>query len=156
MIYDFENVDELYEKELMTKFILGHLALENKMICLLVLSYPNKSIKKINKWRFSEKLELLFKNDVIDDGLYNLVKAVNKIRNNYAHNFSYEISHEEIFELLKLAGSAGVDFSDEGIYSDYQHYSNYYSNSDAIIELMVNLNFHFCYIMEDKGFDINY
>ncbi len=50
----FWDVDDLYEKELLTKFILGHLALESKIVCLLLLNYPNKSIKKINKWDFQK------------------------------------------------------------------------------------------------------
>ena len=44
--------------------------------------------------------------------LHGAVIALNKVRNQYAHELGYEISFESALALAKLCGDAGAEFTD--------------------------------------------
>lgn len=113
-------------------FIKGHLFIEN--IFNILLSKKNITINTT----FSDKINKLYDNGMIDKSMKSYLKSLNKIRNKIAHDLFYKLKFEEVYELLKLSHDASVDYSDDCIYQNKRLCSEFYGLQGIINELFTN------------------
>ncbi len=136
-IIDFYNS---YDENLI-RYIKGHLFLEFAMNTIikkaLTLSTKNKT--------FSNKIDLLFENSLLSGNEKDLLKALNKERNEIAHNLNYILTFDILFNLVKLSTEAGVDFSDNTIYENKNLSQEWYGIDGIVNELFPNIFCHLFY-----------
>lgn len=88
-ILDVEKKDDI-----LIAIIKGHLLIENNLEDLLENYIERYS--KLNIKYFSEKLNLCYALDLIDEYAYKLLKGINKIRNEYGHDLNFEFKKENL------------------------------------------------------------
>ena len=140
------NILDFYDKfdENLISFIKGHLFIENAMNILL----KQLSIKTGNK-TFHNKIILLHKNKKINDQIKSLLEKINNVRNKIAHNLYYQLTFDEMFELVKLSDEAEVIYSDDTIYENKTLSKEWYGVTGIINELFPNTFSHLFEINED-------
>ena len=79
-----------------------------------------------------------------------LLYRINKIRNNIAHDLFYQLTFDEVFEIVKESARLGVDYSDETIFDNKDLSREYYGLEGLIRELFPNLFCHLIFINESK------
>lgn len=156
MKYVMEDTGSIYEKEQLSKIMVGHQAIENKMDFLLRFYFSNPKYYQDSKFSFSNKTNLLMAAGIIDEKFGNFIKKLNKLRNKYAHDFNYEIDFEEAFELVNQANDANIYFSDDTIWIDKEKSKEYYNTEWVILEVFSNTNFMFGEIMDKLGIEVTY
>ncbi|EMX0194226.1 hypothetical protein CN917_28425 [Bacillus thuringiensis] len=103
MKYSFEELKERFVKDLMNEepmyiVIKGHLYIEYGMQQLLDSSVANP--KYMPNLSFSNKIKWLVTLGLIDKTTKTVLEAINKIRNNYAHELMLEITLDEIYDFI--------------------------------------------------------
>lgn len=147
----FNMNDYMYSlkiKEHLCEFLIGHLALEQMMILLI------RQSKTYMPSTFAAKNELLKQKRIITLEQYNLLYSINKIRNKFSHQLSFELTVEATSDLLKQSELANVDFSDVTIFE--WPASTWYSHGDVLNEIFRNLVLELSAIYESNGSDIAY
>ncbi|MBI5061507.1 MAG: hypothetical protein HZB67_04305 [Candidatus Aenigmarchaeota archaeon] len=92
--YEFDKktfMEELISiKDFRLHVLFVHLHIEFWMnnIIEIKFSHPKTIMHNKDFKTFSNKLELLYAMDVINENIYQQIKAVNRIRNHYAHNIT--------------------------------------------------------------------
>lgn len=119
-------------------FIKGHLFIENCMKQILDRTPKDKATSD----KFSGKVSQMLMYNIIDQDMASLLYKLNKIRNNIAHDLFYELSFDEIFEIVQESARLGVDYSDESIYEDKEISRNDYGLEVLLCELFPNLFQH--------------
>ena len=145
-IIDFYNS---YDDNLIY-YVKGHLFLEFAMNTII-----SKVLKvRTEKKTFANKIDLLFNKSLISDKVKDLLKAINKQRNEIAHNLHYILTFDVLYELVKLSADAGVDYSDNTIYINKKLSNEWYGMQGIIQELFTNTFCHLFYENE-KYFEEN-
>lgn len=122
-------------------YIKGHLFLEFAMNTII-----SKALKvRSEKVTFANKIDLLFRKSLISEKVNNLLKALNKQRNEIAHNLHYTLTFDTLYELVKLSAEAGVDYSDNTIYMNKKLSKEWYGMGGIITELFPNTFCHLFY-----------
>ncbi|GEA08571.1 hypothetical protein KUL42_33320 [Alteromonas sp. KUL42] len=87
----------------------GHLFAENIFENLIVLkiSRGDKLLEKAS-FTFSQKLALVEAMELLDDGLVSSLRALNKLRNKFAHDLDASVSNND---LLKVGSPLGTVFT---------------------------------------------
>lgn len=101
----FEELDQhaieklVFESDELSPILKGHIFVEKILETLISNNIPApKSL--FNKRRsFELKLDIARALELIDDKYYGAFKALNKLRNNYAHMHDYRVSIEELNSL---------------------------------------------------------
>lgn len=96
----FEEVDSI--REIRNKIITLHLYIEKAMDRILNLVFGKRK-----QMRFYKKIEFLKKGAFIDNNQEYNLKAINELRNDYAHTLEIELIESKYFQLvedLKLSG----------------------------------------------------
>lgn len=130
------NIIEFYAEydENLIRYIKGHLFLE-----YLINTILKKSLnKECGKYTFCEKIRLLYKNNLIDDKEKDLLLSINKLRNKIAHVLDFELSFDELFDIVKMSSKIGVDYSDSTIFNNRKLSKEWYGISGIINELFPN------------------
>jgi hypothetical protein len=86
---------------------------------------------------FSYKNKLLFDTGKIDKNLYTILCEINQIRNNYAHNYLYQVKNEELYNLIALANKYNI-YYDEDAYAEKSKYKDE-SNESLVFNFLYNL-----------------
>lgn len=131
-------------------YIKGHLFLEFAMNTIISKALRVGTEKKT----FANKIDLLFSNLLISEKIKDLLKALNKQRNEIAHNLHYELTFDILYELVKLSAVAGIDYSDNTIYMNKKLSKEWYGMQGIIAELFPNT---FCHLFfeNEKYFEEN-
>ena len=135
LVDDKMNICNFYQKydENLILFIKGHLFLENAMN--IILDKINIDTKDKTFYR---KIQLLFNNARIDVNTKELLEKLNRVRHSIAHKLFYELTFNEVFDLVVLSSVAGVDYSDDTIFEDKETSEEWYGIAGAVNELFVN------------------
>lgn len=72
----------------------GHLFTEYMLDMLIREKFEKPNT--ILKYKFSQKLEILYSLDLLPLYLYKNISYLNKIRNRFAHNLEYDLSNEKL------------------------------------------------------------
>ncbi len=83
------------EKDSLCLILKSHLYIEI-LINDIIETEASCNNKYINK-KFSNKIRTLNQHNIIDTELFNDIKIINDIRNNFAHNFEYKIYSSKLF-----------------------------------------------------------
>lgn len=134
-ILDFYNN---YDENLI-RFIKGHLFIEFA-INKIIENALNSSIKKT----VAKKIYLLKDNLLISEKEFDLLIALKNQRNEIAHNLNYDLTFEEMYNLVMLSVKAGVDYSDSTIYKNKKLSEEWYGIQGIIDEIFPNT---FCHLL---------
>lgn len=156
MKYVMIDTDSIYEKAQLSKILVGHQAIENKIDFLLSFHFDKPNFYLDTKFTFAQKINLLLATGIIDEKFGSFIKKLNKLRNKHAHDFDYEIAFDEAFDLVNCANDASVEFTDPTIWQDKLKSKEYYDTEFIILELITNTNFTFGEIMERLGIEVIY
>ena len=118
MKYSESEIEMSYEKESLSKILIGHLSIENKLDLILCSQMKNTTYFKSLNLRFSQKVDLALSLDLIPEELGLFIKKLNSVRNKYAHRMLYDLTFEEAFQLAMEGNGAGLYYSDDGIWND--------------------------------------
>jgi uncharacterized protein YutE (UPF0331/DUF86 family) len=91
------------QNNLLSIVLKGHLIIEG-LIDDILQTY-NGGEGNMRDKKFSEKIDILKFCSIISLQTYEKLKTLNKIRNSFAHNLNYKLTHEDIDWLLK--GNSG-------------------------------------------------
>ena len=130
------NIVDFYQEfdPNLINFIKGHLFVENAMMKILDKIPKEKGTSE----KFSGKVSQMLMYNAIDEGMASLLRKINKIRNNIAHDLFYKLTFDEVFELVKESADLGVDYSDDSI-TDKEFAKECYGLEGLIAELFPNL-----------------
>lgn len=92
------------EKDSMSLILKGHLCLEVLLNDIIKVDSRCKhdKLNKILDDTFNHKIQFLQKRGVLEGTLYNDIHAINRYRNEFAHNFEYSICNLTIFKDFSL------------------------------------------------------
>lgn len=156
MKYQESEIEMHYEKELLSKLLIGHLSIENKLDLMLNKYFPNESYYNKANLRFQQKLDLVLAIGLIPEKLGVFIKTINSLRNKYAHKLDFDLTFDEAFQLAIEGNAAGLNFSDDTIWRSKIECQKYYSAKDIIFEIIYNTNFYLMNEMENQGFTVYY
>lgn len=101
---DIKNKDTLYfrddwlcypeENKPLDTLFRGHLCIEYAITCILYKKLKYKKQINIDNLNFYKKIELLYILDIIDSPSFDVLRDINKLRNNLAHDLNFEVSIE--------------------------------------------------------------
>ncbi|MEO1673658.1 MAG: hypothetical protein AAFR77_23245 [Cyanobacteria bacterium J06631_2] len=97
-----DELDELlmekliYDNEELSPILKGHLFIEGVLETLITRCLPNPDSIFKNQLSFKMKLDLAKSLNLLDDKHVSAFKAINRIRNNYAHDWNYQVSFEDL------------------------------------------------------------
>lgn len=135
------NIIDFYRNydENLICYIKGHLFLEFAM---------DKIIEKVlsvstNNKTFAQKIALLYERSLLSEREKDLLKAINKQRNEIAHNLNYVLTFDIMYDLVKQSAVAGVDFSEETIFKNKKLSREWYGVNGIVDELFPNT---FCHL----------
>lgn len=142
--YVMENHDNEFQI-----FIRGHIYIESLLSEIIKRSYENPEALSQLESMFYNKIKLLKAIDYISDEIETLLIRINRVRNKLAHRLQYSLGFDVAFELVNLAHEAGIDFSDNLIYSDKDYSKENYHTSGVINEVMSNTFAYLVFISEE-------
>lgn len=151
-ITKIENIIEFYNSydEHLIRYIKGHLFLEFAINTII-----EKALRINTKGKtFSIKIDILFKNSLLSTKEKNLLIAINKERNNIAHNLNYILTFDTVYNLAKTSADAGVDYSESTIYKNKKLSEEWYGVNGILMELFPNIFCHLFY-KNEKYFEGN-
>ncbi|MCE2593775.1 hypothetical protein K6Y31_02980 [Motilimonas cestriensis] len=148
---DLEHILELFNNAELGAYLAGHLLLESVLVQLIELKLDDS--EKINPFNisFPNKVNLALNRGLIWQSMADFLIEMNRIRNRLAHRLGEPITFDLVFGLAKVAHLAGVDFSDDTIYSDYQLSQQWYGIQGIIQEIFQNAAQDLSFIMEEHG-----
>lgn len=140
------NITDFYQEfdPNLINFIKGHLFIENAMEKILDKIPMSKGVSE----KFSGKVSQMLMYNVIDEDMANLIRKINKIRNNIAHDLFYKLTFDEVFDLVEESAKLGVDYSDDSI-TDKEFAKECYGLEGLISELFPNLYMELFYANEN-------
>ena len=147
----FDDIEKYYSKKHLNEFIIGHLAIEtilNQLIEIKLIK-PN-NLDKLNL-SFNQKIELLFSMDLFSDKMVEFLKCINSYRNKFAHDINFNLDFQLAFNLVNIAATAGIDFSDDGIYNNKQWSQENYNVEGIVDELFRNTIIDLGFLLEELG-----
>ncbi|MCD9543399.1 hypothetical protein GLP24_00665 [Photobacterium carnosum] len=96
-----------------TLVLKAHLILETIVESILDEVFPVKeSLVKSKRFNFNQKVELCYSLNGFNEQAYNVIKALNNIRNSCAHELK---EHLRVVDLSPLASALGKDLSKEAL-----------------------------------------
>ncbi|MES9859774.1 MAG: hypothetical protein ABW157_18285 [Candidatus Thiodiazotropha sp. LLP2] len=98
----FEELDQhamenlVFDDEEVSPILKGHIFIEKVLETLISKSLANPDAIFKRTRTFDLKADLALAMGLIDEVYYSAFKAINKVRNNYAHKHVYKVSIEEL------------------------------------------------------------
>ncbi|MGN6260290.1 MAG: hypothetical protein ACTHNO_06105 [Ralstonia sp.] len=111
MTFHFENYFNS-NASLLGEVLFYHLNLEALLTEVIRRDENGPGESKLRKLTFAGKVSECLRLSRISQELHDCVIALNRVRNQYAHELGYEISFDEALDLARKCGEAGVEFSD--------------------------------------------
>jgi len=147
-----EHITSLFENEVLGAFISGHLVLEAILVQMLETKPSADDNGKYFDWSFRRKIDSAEARNLIDAGMATFLRGVNDIRNRMAHKLDMPLTFEDAFELVRLAASGGVDFSDDSIHSDREASLQCYGIEGIIQEVFQNASQDLLFTLDDDNY----
>lgn len=100
--FSYDELDEyamerlIFDDEEISPILKGHIFIEKILEELLSKNMHNPSIFFNKSRSFDLKVDLAHAMGLIDTKYYSAFKAINKVRNNYAHKHDYKVSISEL------------------------------------------------------------
>ena len=144
--YLFQVVEN---SDFLTGFIVGHLVLES--LLKAEISRADSNVGRFsNRLVFASVVDLCQEMNIIKSDQAGTLRAINKMRNNLAHNLRYEPTRNEVKDLFIKAKSTFSDMTDgldQGIETlsnpAWKHEPGDYTLADLFIQIAYDLNlFH--------------
>jgi len=130
-------MDERASEEL-HMLLRGHLYLEWMLAEILRRTMPSpESLGALNMGVY-KLVKLHEAMGLLDQAEVDLLLALNRLRNKYAHRLGFNLTFDDAFALAELAGKARVDFSDETIYVDKSLSEEWYGTYGVLHEVIRN------------------
>ena len=98
----FHELDEqviqklIFDEEEMSPILKGHIFIEKVLETLISNNLSNSKAFFKRTRSFDLKVELAFAMGLIDEKHFSAFKAINKVRNNYAHKHEYRVTIEDL------------------------------------------------------------
>lgn len=113
---EIRNFMDLYLKiagpgQFIAAFTTGHLAIEF-LLRKLIQVYDPKLSNLADNLKHYQLIKLNHELGTIDDQQREVLTLINKIRNRFAHNLTYELDHKELMDLFKKSARAFSDMTD--------------------------------------------
>ncbi|MEK4153656.1 hypothetical protein NYE27_01065 [Paenibacillus sp. FSL R10-2779] len=135
-IINYTN-SEAYDEPFQS-YIRGHIYIEALLSEIIERSFENpEGIKKVTN-SFYNKVKIVRDYDRVSIPMKNLLLQINSVRNKLAHKLEFTLIFEDVFELVKTAAEAKVDFSDDNIHMDRNYSELNYGVTGVVAELMSN------------------
>ncbi len=129
----------------------GHLIVEAILVQLIDIKMAHPEAFDSFKLSFPQKVSLAIALGLIDNQIGDYLNEINSLRNKFAHRLGFTLSFDDSFDLAKRAGQAGIDFSDEGIYSDKKWSAEYYGIDGILEEVFRNTAVDLDGVLESFG-----
>lgn len=130
-------------------YIRGHLYIEALLSEVIERSFKNPNALKNVTNSFNNKVKIVRALDRISDSMEDLLLQINSVRNKLAHKLEFTLVFEDVFDLVKKAVGAKVDFSDDNIHLDRDYSELNYGVTGVVAELMSNTFSQIVYENED-------
>lgn len=125
-----------YENRILSIFVRGHLVLEAVLNNLIQIKEHISEVK-INRLTCAKKIDRALALDLISPEMHNFLMEVNKLRNKFAHRLGYDLTEEDVHELIRLAGKAPeIDFTDDMHLLDRETLYEWYTDTAGVLEEM--------------------
>lgn len=101
----FNDLDQLavqrmiFDTKELSSILKGHLFIERILERLLKEGLPHPSVLFKSQISFSQKLKIAFAAGIIPEAYFTAITALNRIRNQYAHSDSYQVTIQELNQL---------------------------------------------------------
>lgn len=136
---EISQIFNLLEPSPSLGFIRGHLVVEGILIEALRARLCHPAAIQLEDMNYARAVGLCRALEMIDEKMFGLLKRIGRIRNQMAHELSYDLTFSEAFSLADFAAKSGVDFSDDTIHLDEVGSRNHYDLEGIIQELFQNL-----------------
>lgn len=120
----FEELDQhameklVFDEEEMSSILKSHIFIEKILETVLSKNLPKPDALFKRTRTFELKFDLALAMGLIDSKYYSAFKALNKIRNNYAHKHDYKVTVEELsglkFDWVEVQDKAFASASTKG------------------------------------------
>lgn len=89
----------------------------------------------------------------ISTELHLFLTTVNKVRNHFAHRLGHDLSREDVYELVKLAGQCPeVEFTDDMDKLDIATVYSWYGDAEGVLtEMFKHVSMDISFVIEEKG-----
>ncbi|MGD9276478.1 MAG: hypothetical protein PVJ67_04875 [Candidatus Pacearchaeota archaeon] len=136
---------------LLERVIIGQLIIEYTLVQTIQTKLNNPQSIDLFDISFPKKVELAISLGLIKKDFGVFLNKMNTLRNRFAHNLNYNITRNEIYGLIKEAGSLGVEFTDD-VNTNKTVFNELYSdNKDAVSILFDNVAMELGYILNNNG-----
>lgn len=86
----------IFDNEELSPILKGHLFIEQVLETLIKRALPNPDSIFKRQLSFDIKVELAKSLDLLSDKYVSAFKAINRVRNSYAHGWDYQVSLEDL------------------------------------------------------------
>lgn len=138
------NIIDFYDgyDENLLLFLKGCLFIENCLNRILIKKEEKSDTTLFNK------INKIYDLGLITEKTKDLLMDIKDIRNNIAHNLFYQLSFNEIFDLVKKSVDAGVIYSDDSIWENRKLSYEFYGIGGILNELFPNT---FAMLLDDNS-----
>ncbi|WP_438498479.1 hypothetical protein [Paenibacillus sp. IHBB 3054] len=130
-------------------FIRGQIYIEALLSEILQRSFKNPDALKSITTGFNAKVKVVRAIDRISPDMEDLLLQMNTIRNNLAHKLEFTLAFDTVYDLIRKAAKAKVDFSDDNIHLNKKYSNENYGVTGVIAEMMSNTFSQIIYENED-------
>lgn len=148
---NLEHITSLFDNEELGAFITGHLILESVLVQLIELKLPKSDSKNLFDMNFPSKVQMGKSQGLFNEEMVQFLLELNRFRNRLAHRLGESINFDRMYALAQAAHAAGVDFSDETIFSNKATSLEWYGVRGIIQEVFQNTIQDLSLIMEEHG-----
>lgn len=134
-----DHIMNLLQPSVSSGFLRGQLVIEGVLMVILRHNLSNPDAMELENTNYYRICSLCGALGLVDAEMLVLLRSIGRIRNKMAHQLDYELSFDEAFALAVEAARAGVDFSDDTIYSDKVTSREWYGVEGIVQELFQNL-----------------
>lgn len=125
-----------YESCTLSIFLRGHLFFEAVLNNIIHVK-DHLSEAKINRLTCAKKIDRVLALELISQEMHEFLTEVNKLRNKFAHRLGYDMTEEDVHELIRLAGKLPeIDFTDDMHLLDRATLYEWYTDTTGVLEEM--------------------
>lgn len=136
------------DQEHLVTVLKGHLVIEALLVEVIQLRKPGDKAWKLT---FPEKVAKCVAEGRLPAHHAPIYLKLNDIRNDYSHILGHDLTHDDVFELVKEMGAVGYDFSDETIYLNKELSAEWYGVGGCLIEALNNMHMELAWVLHENG-----
>lgn len=132
-------------EDIISLILKGHLVLD--ALLTEILELKNISTNKT----FKQKINKLQDINILTNDEHQAISIINNERNDLAHILGHRLTEAHVFNLLNKLAKLGINFTDELIFLDYQHFKANYGIYDAFVEVFNDIYISLATKLADLG-----